>query len=393
MAPARTDDDLRVLVFAPIGRDAALTADLLKRGGYRCHVCGSIHELCVELDAGAGVVMLTEEALADKDISRLATTLEAQPAWSDIPVLLFAGSDRSQASLRTLRMLELLRNVTLLDRPMRVTAVMSTIRAALRGRERQYELRSVLKQLRRARNDAEEANRLKDEFLATLSHELRTPLNAILGWLSMLRQSQVEYERVPRVLEIIERNAKSQAQLIADVLDVSRMITGRLRLQLGAVDLAKVASDAIDSIRPAAAAKEIALRLVVSSDVPAIQADSVRLQQVCWNLLSNAIKFTPIGGEVTICVGTVDAAVEIAVVDNGVGMPPEFMPFVFDRFRQADQSFTRSHGGLGLGLSIVKHLVEMHGGRVEAESGGIGHGATFRARFPLATGSALSLAG
>ena len=391
MAP--NPDDFRVLVFAPVGRDAALTAELLERGEYRCHVCGSIPQLCTDLEAGAGVVILTEEALSDRQIGQLSATLERQPAWSDIPVLLFAGSDRAQASLRTLRTIELLRNVTLLDRPMRITAVISTVRAALRGRARQYELRNVLEELGSARNDAEEANRLKDEFLATLSHELRTPLNAILGWISMLRQAQIEAERIPHVLEIIERNAKAQAQLIADVLDVSRMITGRLRLQLALVDVPSLVSDAIDSVRPAAAAKEITLRLSVPCEVATIQADGVRLQQVCWNLLSNAIKFTPAGGEVSVSVAGDESAVEIVVTDNGVGMSPEFMPFVFHRFRQADQTFTRPHGGLGLGLSIVKHLVEMHGGQVEAESRGLNAGATFRIRFPIAAGKALSLAG
>jgi signal transduction histidine kinase len=221
--------DLRVLILAPIGRDGTLTAQLLTQADVACHVCSSATEVCDEIGKGAGAVLLTEEALADARIDDLAATLHTQPAWSDISLLLFAGDDRSQATMRTLRTLEVLRNVTLLDRPIRVTAVISTVRAALRGRRRQYELRDVLEALQASREDAEHArdeaqtaNRLKDEFLATLSHELRTPLNAILGWVSLLRDRRVEADRIPRVLEIVARNAQSQAQLISDVLDVWR---------------------------------------------------------------------------------------------------------------------------------------------------------------------------
>ena len=220
---------VRVLIYAPIGRDSALTTDLLTRASIPCHACASMREVCSELKEGAGAVLLTEEALADVRIDELAAALEAQPPWSDISILLFAGTDRNQASLRTLRKLEVLRNVTLLDRPVRTAAVVSTVRAALRGRQRQYELRDTLAALQKARIHAEHANRLKDEFLATVSHELRTPLNAILGWVSLLRQARFEPARVAGILEIIERNARAQAQLIADVLDISRICRRRCR--------------------------------------------------------------------------------------------------------------------------------------------------------------------
>jgi len=275
-----------------------------------------------------------------------------------------------------------LRNVTLLDRPIRTAAVITTVRAALRGRQRQYELRDTLVALQRARLEAEHANRLKDEFLATVSHELRTPLNAILGWVAMLRQARFEPARVATILEIIERNAKAQAQLIADVLDISRMISGRVKLEVTPISLARVICDAVDSIRPGAAARGIELHLDVDEG-PVANADPDRLQQVLWNLLSNACKFTSEGGRINVTLRADQKRATITVADTGIGIAPEFLPYVFDRFRQAEQGFTRSHGGLGLGLAIVEHLVEMHGGEVTAASDGTGKGATFEVRLPL----------
>ena len=383
MNATASDDTLRVLVYAPIGRDSTLTSDLLARAGIACHVCKSMVDTCEELARGAAAILLTEEALADRRLDDLAAALEAQPPWSDISILLFAGADRNQASLRTLHKLEVLRNVTLLDRPVRTAAVVSTIRAALRGRQRQYELRDTLTALHKARFDAEHANRLKDEFLATVSHELRTPLNAILGWVVMLRQARFEPSRVATILEIIERNAKAQAQLIADVLDISRMITGRVKLEVAPVSLARVICDAVDSIRPGAQARGIELHLDVDEG-PVANADPDRLQQVVWNLLSNACKFTPEGGRIDVRLRATRTQATVTVSDTGAGISPDFLPYVFDRFRQAEQGFTRSHGGLGLGLAIVKHLVEMHGGEATAHSDGPGKGATFDVRLPLA---------
>jgi signal transduction histidine kinase/CheY-like chemotaxis protein len=391
--------DLRVLVLAPIGRDGALTSQLLEQADVPCHVCASAAELCTELRRGAGAVVLTEEALADPRIDELSATLHTQPAWSDISLLLFAGDDRSQATMRTLRTLEVLRNVTLLDRPIRVTAVISTVRAALRGRRRQYELRDVMDALdasrrdaERSRDEAQSANRLKDEFLATLSHELRTPLNAILGWVSLLRDNRVEAARVPRVLEIVARNAQSQAQLISDVLDVSRVITGRLRLRLQPVVVSRLVRDAMDTVRPAAEAKGIRLELTVEGEAPRMNGDAERLRQVFWNLLSNAVKFTPAGGHVHATIDRVDSQIRVTIADTGMGIPGEFLPYAFERFRQADQSFTRPHGGLGLGLAIVKHLVETHGGEVSVVSDGAGLGTTFRVQLPVGGAQALAMA-
>lgn len=242
-----------------------------------------------------------------------------------------------------------------------------------------------------ARKEAEAANRTKDEFLATVSHELRTPLNAVLGWVRMLRMGKLDEAAVTRALETIERNAKAQAQLIEDLLDVSRIISGKLRLDVRPIDLASVIEAAIDSIRPAIDAKAIRLLTVLDPKASPVSGDAGRLQQVVWNLLSNAIKFTPKGGRVQVRLERINSHVEIIVSDTGAGISPEFLPHVFDRFRQADGSLTRSHGGLGLGLAIVRHLVETHGGIVWAESEGVGRGSIFTVQLPLIAVRAVDL--
>ncbi|MEP6742963.1 MAG: ATP-binding protein [bacterium] len=233
-----------------------------------------------------------------------------------------------------------------------------------------------------ARAAAEESNRLKDEFLATVSHELRTPLTAILGWSRML-EGGLETEMAERAIETIKRNAKAQAQIIDDILDVSRIITGNLYLELHPIELASVLEAAVNVVRPTAEAKGIQIELDFEREPTVVSGDANRLQQVFWNLLSNAVKFTAAGGKVRLSLKQLDSEVEIEVADTGQGITPEFLPFVFDRFRQADSTSTRHHGGLGLGLAIARHLVEIHGGHVSATSDGDGKGACFRLRLPL----------
>ena len=246
------------------------------------------------------------------------------------------------------------------------------------------ERQRLLVREREARAQAEEANRLKDEFLATVSHELRTPLTAIIGWSHMLGQAGLDEATVLRGLETIERNAKAQAQLVDDILDVSRIVTGKLRLSIAPVDLAAVVNAAIDSVQPAAESKGIRLEVTLDPAARRDSGDAGRLQQVVWNLLSNAIKFTEAGGEVGVRLRRAGASVELLVCDDGCGVSAEFLPFVFDRFRQADGTCTRLHGGLGLGLAIARHLVELHGGTITATSPGEGRGATFTVRLPPA---------
>jgi PAS domain S-box-containing protein len=236
---------------------------------------------------------------------------------------------------------------------------------------------------RRTAEELREANRLKDEFLATVSHELRTPLTSILGWAHLLRTEQLDDKSAARALETIERNARAQSQLIDDLLDVSRIIAGNLRLDVRQLEPASFIGSAVEALRPAADARNVRIQQVLDTGVVSVAGDPGRLQQVVWNLLSNAIKFTPKGGRVQVRLERINSHIEIAVSDTGMGIKPEFLPHVFERFRQADQKTTRHHGGLGLGLAIVRHLVELHGGTVQADSAGEGQGATFVVRLPI----------
>lgn len=251
-------------------------------------------------------------------------------------------------------------------------------------KEIEEQLRGSLIREQLARAEAESANRLKDEFLANVSHELRTPLNAIIGWSHMLRHDHMDEETVVRGIETIERNAKAQAQLIEDILDVSRVITGKLRLNIELVDMASVINAAIDAVQLAADSKDIQLKVTLDPSARRVSGDAGRLQQIVWNLLSNAIKFTPAGGCVRVQLERADSCAQIRVSDTGCGISPDFLPFIFDRFRQADGSSTRRHGGLGLGLAIVRHLIELHGGTVRADSPGEEGGSTFTIKLPLA---------
>jgi signal transduction histidine kinase/CheY-like chemotaxis protein len=246
------------------------------------------------------------------------------------------------------------------------------------------ERQNLLTRERAARDEAERLSALKDEFLATLSHELRTPLNAVLGWASMLQRGVRDEATLKRGLETIERNARAQGQLIDDLLDMSRIISGTLRLDVQQIEPEKIVEAALGTVHPAAVAKRLDLRVDVARGLGTVLADPGRLQQVMWNLLSNAVKFTPNGGMVQVLLGRDGHDVVIRVADSGIGIEPEFLPHVFDRFRQQDASITRRHGGLGLGLSIARQLVELHGGTIGVASPGPHAGTTFTVRLPLA---------
>lgn len=516
-----------MLLLAPTRRDADVTSRLLAGVGLDTHCCASSAEAAEELRRGAGVLLLTEDIVADTSFPLLRQSLEEQPAWSDIPVVLLLRRDNTSPRLVDLQ--RTLTNVTLLERPTSTVTLSSALHAAIRARRRQYASRRQMESLARAeaesrrlqqqlalavdasqigtfhcpfplgrivwndrckshfwlppeaeidldlfysilhpddrartraaitacveegvpydveyrtvspsgkfrwihatgrtyfdaagkpvrfdgttqdvtesrlmaaqrqelldseraaRQEVERVSRLKDEFLATLSHELRTPLNAIFGWTQLLKMGPQDSAVVQEAVEVIDRNVRAQTQLIEDLLDVSRIVSGKIRLNIEKIDLVRTVREAVEGVRPAMTARQ--LRVVF--DLPTtpdgqpvpipLQVDPQRLQQILWNLLTNATKFTPPEGTITVRVRRVDFHVEIRVIDTGEGIDPSFLQIMFDRFRQADGSTTRKHGGLGLGLSIVKHLAELHGGTVWADSDGPGTGATFTLLLP-----------
>jgi PAS domain S-box-containing protein len=261
--------------------------------------------------------------------------------------------------------------------------IQCNIRDITARKRAEEERRLLLESTQAARAEADAANRMKDEFLATLSHELRTPLTAILGWSHLLTDGKLDEQGSKRAIETIARNARAQKKLIDDLLDMSRIITGKLRLEVRPVNLAPMIEAIVDGVRPAADSRNIHLQTALDPRVSPISGDPSRVQQIIWNLLTNAIKFTPKGGRVQVRLERIDSHVEFAVSDTGQGIDPEFLPHVFDRFRQADSSSTRRHRGLGLGLSIVRQLVELHGGTVTAHSAGEGEGTTFKVKLPL----------
>ncbi len=531
MARELTADDVRVLLLPPTGRDAKAMQRVFGQAGIDCTVYFSLPALCEALKAGAGMVVVSEESLAADDRC-LVAHLEAQPVWSDLPIVVLARSGAESPQLAS--MLPGLRNVSVIERPMRVTTLITTVRSALRARLRQYEVREHLTVMARAdrslrmsqerlrlavaiagmgtfeidlrsdavivndagrgiygwppdepltfakvqerfhpedrsevmrrvaaaldprgtgefeieqriirtdggvrwirvrgraffepvseggseeqrravsflgtyldvtdqkdaersreqllaaeraaRAEAERAGRMKDEFLATVSHEIRTPLHAILGWTRILVSGGAkDGEALAEGLAVIQRNARAQAQIIDDLLDMSRIISGRVRLEVQRMDLREVIAAALDAVRPAAAAREVRLLHTIDPQAVSVSGDPGRLQQVLWNLLTNAVKFTDRGGEVHVTLERINGHVEVSVADTGQGIRGEFLPYVFDRFSQADATTTRPHGGLGLGLSIVKHLTELHGGSVRVDSAGEDRGTTFVVTLP-----------
>ncbi|HVG20413.1 MAG TPA: ATP-binding protein [Blastocatellia bacterium] len=375
MTRPKTDSkEEQVLILAPTGRDAALTHQILTEAGISSEVCKDMEGLCLELDRGVGAVLMTEEALTKLGIKCLVEALDRQPAWSDLPLILFATNSESAGIL--LNTLGNRANVMILERPINLGVLVGAVRSSLRARRRQYGSRDLLKKL-------EEADRQKNIFLATLSHELRTPLNAAVGWTEILTKHRLKEVEFNRAVETIKRNMKSLTLLINDMLDVSRIISGKLQLNVSRLNLVSVIEMAVGAVALTAKSKAIQLRATFGCSDCHVLGDPDRLQQVVTNLLTNAIKFTPEGGSIDVRLELLDGHAQITVADTGQGITPEFLPYVFDRFLQADGSYTRTQGGLGLGLAIVRHLLEMHGGNVRAESEGEGKGATFFVSLPL----------
>jgi signal transduction histidine kinase/ActR/RegA family two-component response regulator len=386
-APLRSEE---VLILAPNRKDANVTADLLSSTSLSPWICATMADLVERIRGGAGAAVFTDDALSLPGVDDLRVALAEQPAWSELPlIVLVQGGDATPVSQR----LRLLGSVTLLERPVLLRTLLSAVQTGLRARRRQYEVRDqmiererLLASERAAREQAEGAGRIKDEFLATLSHELRTPLNAILGWAQILAMAPGNVEDVRAGVEVIERNARAQTQLIEDLLDMSRIVSGKLTLERQPLDPVELVHEVVSTVLPAATAGEVVVDVRVAPPVPSVSADPHRLQQVVWNLLTNAIKFTPRGGRVTVevrgCCRGRTPTLQIAVADTGQGIAADFLPHIFERFRQADGSSTRRHGGLGIGLSIVRQLTQLHGGTISVASDGPGRGARFTVSLP-----------
>ncbi len=376
MAESGDQREERVLVLALFGGDATQTARILESIEVSAEICDDVVALCRRIEEGAGAAVIAEETLVSAGARLLAQTLEKQPAWSDFPLIVSTvQTEPGHVGFGLAAALGRTANVTLLERPVSRRAMASAVQSALRARRRQLEVRDLL-------NDLERTSRMKDEFLAVVSHELRTPLTAILGWSHILKSRTMEPPKLAAALETIARNAEAQARLVEDLLDVGRIISGKLGLDLALVDPASAVALAVEAISPTASLRGVSLHVGFDPRIGLARIDATRVQQIAWNLLSNAVKFTPRGGRVAVDLAVVADGFELVVRDTGCGIAPVFLPYVFERFRQQDASTTRRYGGLGLGLAIVKNLAELHGGRATVESPGEGQGATFRVRFP-----------
>jgi signal transduction histidine kinase/ActR/RegA family two-component response regulator len=377
--PERSQEEERILVLAPTGRDALLTCQVLSQTGLPCCSCASEPDLFREILQGAGTVLVAEEALQPSTLQAMVELLGAQEPWSDLPLIVFARA--SGADDDVLSRLSPLSNITLLERPVRMSTLISAVQAALRARRRQYEVRDLLQ--RQA-----EADRRKDEFLAMLGHELRNPLAAIRNALWILSEVGSQEEPDLRQREVIERQTRHLVRMVDDLLDVSRVTLGKIILKRQPVDLGQIAERCLHDLGLAALAASHGLSIEEETEPALVSGDPVRIEQVVCNLLQNAIKYTPRGGKIRLIVQRAGDDAVIRVCDTGVGISTEMLPRIFEPFTQVESSRTRSEGGLGLGLPLVRSLVELHGGSVEASSEGPGQGTEFMVRLPLRSGEA-----
>jgi signal transduction histidine kinase/ActR/RegA family two-component response regulator len=364
----------RILVLASTSKDAANTSDVLNRAGLAAEVCRDMETLCREIGEGVGGVMLNVESLAAGGAEMLQAVMREQPDWSDIPfIVLTPGGRNSPAALHAM---ELLGNVIILERPVRVSTFVAAARTALRDRERQYVTRGHLAEL-------QEADRRKNEFLAMLAHELRNPLAPIRNAMQILnlRGSDEAGSRWAR--EVVERQVTHLTRLVDDLLDVSRITRGSVTLKTERVQIATLISRAVETSRPLIDSRRQNLAVEVDGEDGWIEGDLTRLVQAVSNLLNNASKYTPEGGNIGLDVERLDRAVEIRVWDDGIGIPRHMLGSIFELFTQVETSLDRSQGGLGIGLTLVKSIVEMHGGTIRAHSAGPGRGSEFVIELPL----------
>jgi signal transduction histidine kinase/CheY-like chemotaxis protein len=400
-AAADAQRDERVLVLMPTERDAQRTADSLQEAGIASSACADLSDVCRELRAGAGAVLLLEEAVIGDVTGQLAEALRAQAAWSAVPVLVIAREGGSGDLQRDVA--DAFNNLIIVERPVRTRSLVSVALSALRGRRHQYQIRDVIEvreaqaaallaqeerlrqalaELARQAEELRRTDRRKDEFLATLAHELRNPLAPIRTGVELLTQVSVDAAQ-QRTLGVMQRQVNHMVRLIDDLLDVSRITRGKLELKREPVNVQTIVTAAVEASRPAIERNRHTLRVDVRDASLGFFADATRLSQVVSNLLNNASNYTPAGGVIELSVAREGDQALIQVRDNGSGIPREHLEDVFEMFSQVNRTLERSQGGLGIGLALVRSLVEMHGGSVAAESPGAGQGSTFSVRLPL----------
>jgi signal transduction histidine kinase/ActR/RegA family two-component response regulator len=389
--PERTADEQRVLVLTPTGRDGPMTHDLLRGAGIDAALCGTLADVVLQIDRGAAALLVAEEAIADEAVRSLGAVLARQPPWSDLPVVVLTGFGADSESVG--QALRTLGNVTLLERPTRITALISAVQTALRARARQYEIRAHMHDRERAAELLNEADRRKDEFLAMLAHELRNPLAPISNALQVLRLTGMSDPVAVRMCEVMQRQVDHMVRLVDDLLEVSRITRGKITLHAERSDLTVIIGNAVDVSRPLidAAAHRLSIHML---DTPLlVTGDPIRLTQIFANLLNNAAKYTPERGKITLTAQKRDGRALVSVRDSGEGIAPEMLPRVFDLFTQAPPASAQAKGGLGIGLTLVRQLVELHGGSVEAFSEGPGRGSEFVVTLPLLVGEAADVSG
>jgi signal transduction histidine kinase/ActR/RegA family two-component response regulator len=365
---------MRVLVVAPIGRDAELMCTHLEAAGMMCEAEDDVQAACDAIRDGAGALIFTEEALTPHVTPGLAKTLDSQPPWSDVPIIILTGEPSLDAKSRSFGDLGRRTNVTLVDRPVRIKSLVSAAQSALRARERQYQIRDLMETLEDRINE-------RDRFLAILGHELRNPLGAIL----LASQMKDDDGRLDgEHAELIERQSKHLTRIVNDLLDLSRLVSGKIVLKRQVIDLGKAVRQSLETVRAAAERQHITIEVKPTSMRLPIDVDPVRADQIITNVLTNAIKYTPEGGHVVVTLECEKNEVLMRVTDDGVGIAPDRIGTIFELFAQAENAIGRAQGGMGIGLALVRNLLHLHGGTIHAKSDGIGKGSEFTVRFPLA---------
>lgn len=376
---------VRILVLAPTADDAKQVVDVLSQHRIDAAAVSDLAALIQQLERGAGAVIIASEAMEDVQArARFRAHLDLQEPWSDIPIVLLAGAD--DGGLRAHELLGSRAQIVILERPLGIVALVGAAETALGLRHRQYELKELLDELVRSADEIarahEQANRAKDDFIATVAHELRSPMTAIRGWIQLLQLGSLDPLEVASALSMIETSTKVQAHIIEDLMDVSRIMAGKVMIEPAVINLGPVVESIVATFRTAGAMKGIHVTSRIPDEPVMVWADESRLLQIGWNLVSNAIKFTPHGGTVFVSLTRHATTAEMCVKDSGEGLAPEFLAAAFERYRQAAHA-TKKQSGLGLGLTIVHHLVQLHGGTVEAHSEGPGKGAEFVVTLPL----------